>query len=503
MEKLDDKKILRLFENQSSEIERLRVVNKDEKNRIQEIKEAIEELQNSSTDNELISEIEQDIDSLNDSVVHLQNQIDLLKGNIDPTYIGKSYSDYPAGTILKTYDKLERNLDMNSKSTLTSPKTNFTAEVGSVGKIGITIKFKQTIIASKVLLKIYLNESILYENIFDIELLNNNLVFSKEFLDVNYNTESKNNCIYFTLENQGSTNSNNVNLNYLCLEIFGPNADIISRPCPFDVVYANGKYYLTNCSDGVLKTAIINEDEITKIDDVVWQSTEQLAEECKITFSTQKYNNTYVLVDPYYCKLKPNNYYYFGTLDEEYVEVKTLSSVDGAFYNNTNPHFIVCKNGTSVTRGYIDLSKKSFSMAVGATNVEHIKVAGSKCNKIVCSGSLTIINIIITPSGEVQFRPSHTSSSYVSLGYGSDASIVLTSYKNASVHTSAVFVKRFDKIIRYDISTDYDSSEITKITEIGSYEKFFLMPNNDYFAIKNNQLFYYKIPLEHISSTTN
>lgn len=499
MENLSDKKILRMFEDNSNEIERLRERNKTNLTNIQE---AISELQGSTVDPEQVEQLEQDVDSLEESVNKLKQQISILQGEVDPNYSGKTYSDYPAGTILQTYDKLERQLDMNSSTVLTSPKIYFCTEAGSTGKIRLYTKFKQTVTATSVLMKVYLNGTKIAEETFEIIMANNDVHILRNYFDLYFNADSKSNYFYITLESEGSANSNNINLNALTLELFAPNADIITRPCPFDAVYANGKYYLTNCIDGTVKTAVIDEESFTKVEDIAWTSTDIVAEECKTTFSMTIFNETYKPLDPYYVKHK-NDKYYFGTLENniESCEMTMVMNADPVFYSNANPHFIVARfNNTYMTRGYYNLANSTNQMGFatgGNVGKLYIRVGGLKYNNINYTTKMTLASAIITADGEVQFRPAHTgSNNFISLGYGSDVSVILTSFTNSSIFSVAVFVKRFDKIIRYDLNIQYSTYTITKTTEIGSYEKVFFMPNNAYFAIKNNQLCYYKIPLE-------
>ena len=56
-----------------------------------------------------------------------------------------------------------------------------------------------------------------------------------------------------------------------------------------------------------------------------------------------------------------------------------------------------------------------------------------------------------------------------------------------------VYVKRYDKIIQQTLeSVASNVFEVVSSIEFGTYDKIYEMPNNDFFAIKNKQLMYFK-----------
>ncbi|MGN1212711.1 MAG: hypothetical protein ACI4TZ_01595, partial [Christensenellales bacterium] len=86
--------------------------------------------------------------------------------------------------------------------------------------------------------------------------------------------------------------------------------------------------------------------------------------------------------------------------------------------------------------------------------------------------------------------------------YGTMARVYYDYLTSTSNYALNVFVKKFDKIVKYYITFDTPNGYIIQsTTEVGSYDDFFLGAKNDYFVVKNGKLNYHFFPEETTEQT--
>ena len=411
----------------------------------------------------------------------------------DPNYSPKTFSDYPAGTIVKSYDYCEYFVDVSSSSnSYKIPETYFCCETSCAGQIKFKINSMLKSSATSVLIKTYLNNEIIDTDTISYNNTNEIVSFEKTIYDVNFNTENKGNNIYFTLSYSG--NSNILGIKYVKVEIVAPNADILIKENNFDAYSFDSNYYLTNCTNGNVKLAQISSANMNNMDDIVWTNTNFDAIYCKACGSFTRYGNEVVPNQIRYISYNSKFLNYVGSENNFQMCAVNYPNSDLVEFADDRINFLSINksDGKIYKQGY-DVSGNTFYYTSGMSSINNLKLIGCRYLNCLNMSKNFYPNVLILKDGICYLRTGMLSSSKsILIGYGSDATLYITDYFSDSNFKAIVFLKKYDKIIRYDYAYSSAGFSLLSQVEIGTYQKFFLMPNNDYFVIKNNELSYYK-----------
>lgn len=505
---MDEKKVSKQIQQVQDDIEQIRLdlyaqmdsgngSRTDYSKQIEEINSKISLLKTeidsiSSSD----SNVQNQLNAINTSLSKLSEKVNALQTPDDPYYIGGTFSDYPAGTIIQTYDYDERLLELTSTTLVTAPTIYFTAEIASSG----TIKISQKIYTSKsvpVIIKTYLNTQLINEHTYT-SYDNTTSSIEFELFDVNFNTETKANNIYSTICYEGSDKT--MTLCYQKIEITAPNALILNKNCPFNALYFNGKYYLSDCSSGKIKLASIDVSQIHNIDNLVWTLTDIPAQECYIgaNYITNS-DSSYTPNRVYYFRKGLDSKLYAGEIDDGLnFEIANYSFMD-TFSTATNAVLFAGKKTTdymSLTQTYYYPDNQNITgLFVRTSTNGSVTYSAAKINYDNESPSLLFVNgVNQNILGECSFGLLFRDNDLL-LTTGTNATVVeYDILSNSYKFTANAYIKHYDKVIKYTIkSTARDKYEILSTETFGKYDKVFEMPNNDYFVVKNKSLKYYKL----------
>ena len=406
----------------------------------------------------------------------LENHINYFLSEYDPQYTPpKTFSDYPAGTILQGYAEYDRRYNKSFSATLTTGRMVFSAENQSEG----TIKFKVNFTANRIfsgLVTIYQNGTSIFTETVSFD--DSSLVFEyqKQLAGI---TLADGNYFYITIGTNPTSTS--LVLTHLNAQLVAPNAEVINQISPYSVEYFNGKYYISDCSGSTAKTAEINVEDMYNMNSLTWtdmgisaliyktsffvgqygsvyQPTEKVYAyqtlDDKITFVSEDGTKTKTVADfnlIAWLQTTDTSNSYFGIRTTNYVPVsQTLTTVESAMYLSNNNYL----SGSS-TRKYVTQTKSNgdfYACLKHANNVNPAKIAkGINCH--------TYYNTI-----------------------------------SNSVSTFKTYFKHYDKILcanwQYSSSTGI---QLNSTEEIGAYEEYWPGVNNDYFVVKNGELKYHKI----------
>lgn len=429
------------------------------------------------------------------------NYYQSLQYDPDPTYNPQTYSDYPAGTIFKTFDSYERNLEFSSTSAeIILPTIYFVAEAGSQADFCYSTNIVCTTGAVNLLISLYVNGSKVCEEQTSISS-GQTINYLKTAYGIALNTNAKNNNVYIKIERNSS---GTIAVNHERIEIIVPNADIFNKISPYSVEYIGGQYYVADCSDGTAKLATIAVEDMHNIQNLQFENLGFDAEHLAVGRNTQNYNNTYFYDSTFYVyKTKKNETIVnVPATNKTYRISPTFETFDWEFAKTTNCYFMGVRK-PETAKYFIYYTSGNYAGVAGVntkfSNIESI----SPCKKMIADPSnINTMRIYtqITDCGEVyiSFDDKKTDACNVCLGYGTMARVFLKSLTSTYNFAVDVYIKRFDKIVKYEVhmsslSTGY---VIDNITTIGSYDDFVLGANDDYFVIKNGVLEYHKLPNE-------
>ncbi len=445
-------------------------------------------------------ELSSTVDDLQDTCQSLTTKCDNLQLQLnkyitppDPYYVGKSYSDYPAGTIFKSYDFDERDyyFETTNRTSLTTPTIYFCTEIGADGSCTIThtLAVQNT---TNVCIKTYLNGTLFDERLVAMEAGTEQQNVSYTLYELPLNQESRANNIYCTVQYQGTVSENIITYTHIKTEISAPNADILNKLCPLDAIWINGKYYLTDCTTGHIKTFEIDEDQMHNTDTIEWTDTGIEAMECKTTHNMVKYNFNFKMgTEVYKFKRTKDFKLHAGQLQNNF-ESSTLTyeiiSFDSVNYPQIYP---TCCYGYQNASFGIYLENGAFGTFITEPADDLVKTKGIKVFDKLIADNFYIYGAYIMKDGRVCIKRKGINYPFIELGYGSDATIYLEEYTTYNNLTLNVYVKRFDKIILYKVKVLNGNFTVTETIEVGSYDLYFEMPNDKYFVIKNNQLKFY------------
>ena len=482
----------------------------------------IEILQNSGTSgssSELdLVDLTQQVEQNSANIVSLQTQQNINTADIasllafkqkfttpsDEHYCPKTYSDYPAGTIVQTYACYERELYLNNTNLVTVPTAYFLAEAGSEGTIKVSLDLKTEATTQELLIETYLNSNVINSQIIVAtpELKTYNL----DIYDTALNTETKQNTICCKIR-PGSYGRFYVYKSKI--ELIAPNADLIKIIKPYNVEYIDGKYYVSDCSDGRAKLAVIEKQNMFNMGNLAFEDKGYEAQSLVVGASTKSYSGTYVYNNFAEIYVQKNDKMYsHDQINNHTTNNTNYKSMDWLPYATNNIKFM--------TNSYSDLLPKfayiyesNGNMGIGsmkslATNVVKtyaVKFLG-ELNKLLSTNTFASITgdgqVILTHNGSTLEKYN------INLGYGTSARLYYDYLTTASNYALNVFIKRYDKIVKYYITLDSTNGYVIQsITEVGSYEDFFLGAKDDYFVVKNGKLNYHFFPEETTDQTDN
>lgn len=429
----------------------------------------------------------------------LTRQIELLKQPVDDSYHPKTYSDFPAGTIIKTYDFFEMEMDTSEVGTLNLPIVCFCAEAGSEGTIKIKFNYKFAIDNLELLITITLNGGNLCQDRVKVENATEWQTYQKSLDNIELNKTANANMIKIVCQ---PSSSRAFSVNYVKVELFAPNADLINKQTPYDVEIIDGYYYITDCSTGTAKVAKAKFEDVKNIDALQFETTTFKAKQLIVGQKCKSYNMTYVLDDIYYIYRGWDNHVhsYSFALGNDYRITDQFISFDWIPRRNTALNMSMANtqnDARAMTLTSSNNNYTTYAMQNSPKNfaISHaIKLFTSIVEHVDYRFPLALVDL----NGEVWLYNTYNADrKTISLGYGTNVRAYLKNYKNENSYDLTVFVTKFDKIVNYDITfikTADTPYVINSTTEIGSYDDYFEGANNDYFVVKNGKLQHYLKP---------
>ena len=462
-------------------------------------------LENENTGGGTVSEeLETQVNQNTANITTLQGRVTTLEGQVakyltppDPNYTGKTFTDYPAGTIIQTYDYDERKLNMTSTGSAILPKIYFTCEPASSGSIKVTLKFKFVNNCANTIIKININNILKSEENFSVSSTEEIYTYEK-IIYTDFNTlERNNNVSAFIYSDSSVTDKQLVVLNQK-IEINTSNVSILNKHYSYDAIStADGKYHVADCSQGIAKIAEINSSNMYNMDNLSFSDTETQTEEYKFLCVYKNYSQNFLFDKMGYIYYSPNNFYYYD-LDNSYQKYLSANTwnLDWVEKIDTRANLIKCELEKTRIQYEFHNGTNSTSTSTSSKKMSCVKTVGIRYlhGKYILNNNLPYMFVTIDLNGKLTlFKTVDATIDTIDLGYGSDATLYLTRYVSNTDYTLELYVKYFDKIIKKVIEcSGINAYNISSSTELGKYEKYFKMPNNDYFVIANGKLEYYK-----------
>lgn len=423
----------------------------------------------------------------------------------DPYYTPKTYTDYEPGTIIQTYDCYERKLNLQSYQNLTLPTIFFTAEAGSSGTIKVEIEFSTNNEPVDIAVQTFLNDTEIDRTIVTLEQANV-FMFNKDIFDVTLNAESKENRIYCKV---GINNKVDTTCTRVKIELLAPNSNVLNRVTPYYVEYIDGKYYVSDCSSGRAMLATIPVEDMQNMNSLEFVDLGFDAQWLDVGKNTISYDTVYTFDQTFYAyKCADNKLYIYNGQTGVIKSSSTYLEADWILQKNKQIQF--CSGNYPDSANYLTISSSSGSLMHGGyattTRKNIVKTFGAK---ILDQTTFDLFRnsqnyAAIDSSGEIVYTQNNSNyaSTNLSIGYGEHVRIYFYNYNSFTDYSAKLYVKRFDKIVEYDISYKTGVGfTVNSIKEIGSYDDFFLGAKGDYFVVKNGKLQYHYFPTEQTTQT--
>lgn len=485
---------------------------------IDSLQTRLDALQNSYTElAQTITTLSSNMDSLTPRVENLENDYQIMQNSIttinnniqkyltpaDPYYVGKSFSDYPAGTIVQTYDCYEQIFELEHASTVSTPIIYFCAEPNSSATIRAHIEFFEYNQYDNVLAKVYVNDVAVCLEKIDVADANTSYSFDTALYGIALNETERGNNIYITISPEGYTfGDRNTQITKVVVEIIAPNVEIINKPMHFNAEHLNGVYYLSDTTTGYAKIAQINSNEMHNMDNLTWTDTDIKCLTYKTVGAVTKYQSNFTLdkFGYFYMDMSNNGHVIYPDLYDARDNLSVW--MDWCANNDNAPHFVTLRSsGANYINIITPTEPSSYKVYSGKQTTNLAKVVGLRCAGDYGNENTTqYVNISIDINGIARLNASYNPSSSYSfeLGYFTDATLYLHDYEDSKKYYLTCYLKKFDKIIKKEIEYNNKVFSLLDTVEIGAYDKFFQMSNNDYFVIKNNQLNYHKFEEDEI-----
>ena len=459
-------------------------------NSVQQNTADIANLKNISTDTGTfdLSSLSQNVQTNTTDIETLKQQMAKVYTPADPSYQPKTYTDYPAGTIVKTYDCYDREVYFKLSSKITLPTIYFCAEPEGEATIKLSINMYVDRAGTTCTISAYLNGTKIDDEFVDITQKNKSISFTKTYYQQALNTQAKGNNFYVILQTTGVSYNYPIIINNYKVEFEAPNADIINKILPFNVEYFDGIYYFSDCTTGVAKTAQIDAELLHNIKNLSWVDTGIPAQKYYHVPSIIYGGDVYKIDTINYLILQKNasslftsqkyNYTYTDYNSLQFLPKQTLSP--RVYFWMVQP--------TQICNKSLDLSAKLSYTSIEAS-LPFIKYIPPKCITYPHDGMVQTA-IRIDKDGIISALGGGKS---INICYGTDAIIYQNKYISTNEAQYSIIVKQFNKIIRFELSrTTSNGLQITNSTVLGAYEQLYLGANNDYFAVKNSTLEYHK-----------
>ena len=341
-----------------------------------------------------------------------------------------------------------------------------------------------------------MNNSLIREDYIQIESVNTIYSYSVSIDNVQFNTTDRNNdlVVEFALDTTYS-NTKKIVFSYYRAEIIAPNIDILNKIDPFWAIEIGGNYYVTDCTTGRAMYAEIDAMRIKKTSDLVWHDAGFNAQRYeRIAF----YNKTNNQLLPYkYARITTTKNLswtirYDGSSDyisynDACYYMSQLRTYSSNYYYFTN----AWDNSANVYGANFGNNLKSIYLSISGDYVK--AVGGYILNPDANNDIPSCFVFAFTESnGNTKL---HTKFASYNLGYYTDVKIYITSYTGEYNFDFDIYLKKFGKI--YKKSFHYDNTNhFTFISEIelGIYDSYYRMPNNDYFVVNHGRILYFKDP---------
>ena len=440
------------------------------------------------------------ITTLQGKVTNLESKVSKLLTPDDPNYTPpKTFSDYPAGTILQGYAKFDRRLLKKYSNSMKTFPVVFTAEADSEG----TLKIKLVFTLDRVTegwFHIYQNDTEIFDEKITYSDFSGDLVYEKEIKGI---TCASGNVFYVKLD--PSPASATMYLKRLTAELIAPNAEIINQISPYSVDIANGRYYISDCSSGTAKIADIAIEDMTNIDALNFVDTGIECYQYKTAFTVEKYGYTKDFKDrvDYYLNgegvtFLNKNYEDADAVYKQIMYIDWLPQTDSFITTvalKDNSTTVNTLNFTPSTKGTYF---KSLSNQFGA----YYLIASKYWNECLTQDITRSVFVGIKNDGHcyVSRAPNYNSIVF-DAGFGVNPHCYMAETDSTQTYFD-LYYKYYDKIIKKRFkqnSSNYYSTISTE--EIGKYEEYFKGANNDYFVVKNGKLCYYKLPDENVDTS--
>lgn len=423
----------------------------------------------------------------------------------DEHYNPKTPTDYQPGTIIQTYDFDERLLALSGRI-LTTPDIYFCAEAGAEGNFNIEFDYQSDTGGFDFLVEYYVNDTKVSEEIVSAPTDTATHTFRGSVYSVALNETEKTNFIYCKIQIQQTGHT--MNISRLKVDMIAPNADAIAKRSKFNVDYCEGIYYISDCSSGTVKLATIEADKLYNIDNLEFVDLGYKAQQFSIGVNTIQYGDVYKYNQMSYAYQDYSNKWFFVRLSDSatYSNTSNINNLDWYQKKNKNAYFYGSIYPDGATYFYISEAYNNMYRGNLCKSSNVIKMYAPKYYGDINDLSTSYNNaVFIDHNGQVYFIPrgTGTSTNQTLLCYGTIARCYYTRYEDGYDFDVKIYVKQFDKILEYLVTTDRTNGlQIANSTEMGSYEDFFLGANNDYFVVKGGKLSYHRFPVETPETTT-
>ena len=439
----------------------------------------------------------------------LTRQIELLKQPVDDSYHPKTYSDFPVGTILKTYDFFEMEMESTEIGALTLPIVCFCAEAESEGTLKIKFNYKYAVDNLELLVTVLLNGENLFQDKITVENATEWQTFQKSLDGIQLNKTAKANMIKIMCQ---PTYTKAFSINYVKVELFAPNADLINKQIPYDVEIIDGYYYITDCSTGTAKIAKAKFEDVKNVDALQFETTTFKAKKLVVGQRCKSYSSNYVLDDIHYLYRGWDNHVHSYSFENnnDYRITDQFISFDWLPNRNTVLNIAITNSQNDARTMTLMASNTNYTTYTTQNSPKNFAInhAFKPFTSILKHIDYRYPLALVDINGEVWLYSTYASDrKTISLGYGTNIRTYYKNYKNENSYDLSVFVTKFDKIVNYDITflkTADIPYTINSTTEIGSYDDYFEGANNDYFVVKGGKLQHYLKPTtDESSQSTN
>ena len=301
-------------------------------------------------------------------------------------------------------------------------------------------------------------------------------------------------------------------INYVKVELFAPNADLINKQIPYDVEIIDGYYYITDCSTGTAKIAKAKFEDVKNVDALQFETTTFKAKKLVVGQRCKSYSSNYVLDDIHYLYRGWDNHVHSYSFENnnDYRITDQFISFDWLPNRNTVLNIAITNSQNDARTMALMASNTNYTTYTTQNSPKNFAInhAFKPFTSILKHIDYRYPLALVDLNGEVWLYSTYASDrKTISLGYGTNIRAYYKNYKNENSYDLSVFVTKFDKIVNYDITflkTADTPYTINSTTEIGSYDDYFEGANNDYFVVKGGKLQHYLKPTtDESSQSTN